>query len=664
MKSNVKILSALLVLMFLQMTLASVTVIKLPPAHAQEQIIYDPNAELRLAFYYMTSLNPLTTQTAYDWEILDWLFDPFTVYNPFNYTNPDADIPLLAAEPPKFEIVQDHELGEIGVWTIKIRDNVYFFDGEKLTVEDVKFTYDFLKWCLEAQVTPFTFTEEAAAVINATIVDNTTIKVYTYYTGYIYRLFAIGIIVFPKHIYGDENTWGLHDADDYDYFPNWNLTGDYISNYYVKGPNDPILTGYGPFYVKEWEPGKNVSTTTYIILERNPNYYLRALDEQGNEIVKWRPITEEYIDPHGPYIKRLVYKVIEEPIDELRALYNGEIDMIQGAWFGRAIRELTEKGYTVDTATPLSFGHIAFQCSSEKVGGLLKNPAFRRAIAFAVDKRRYIYDIMLGFGIPTDSPVVPGFGDWSIEVRKEQKPGPDYYDANPQEARRILEEEVGLKDIDDDGFYELDPNDPESDVTLEIALTQTALLEQIGQIFEESIEAAGIRVELNFMDWNSLIYYWISGEFEATYFGWLMGRLPTILIVWTSDYRWNLYIYRWRNDTYDFYVESMLNATTIDEAMQWAWKAQQILYWEQPFVTIAEPVTVGAYNATQWAGIVKTPVSPVITYWTIMHCVKVVKRAAPPPAPVIPVEYIIGGAVIAVIIIVVAVLLLRRKPAA
>ncbi|MHA1617291.1 MAG: ABC transporter substrate-binding protein [Candidatus Njordarchaeales archaeon] len=659
-----KIISALLVLLFLQATIAATTHINLPSAEAQQQIIYDVNGELRIALgYWVESLNPIMTATAYDWDILGWLWDSFTVYHPYNWTDIANDMPLLAAERPVFQVVNDSELGSIGVWTVKIRDNVYYTDGEKLDVEDVKFTYDFLDWLYYNQsLTDMYWTDIPEEVINCTIVDDTTVKIYTWHTGIIYAWAALWPPIWPKHIYGDENSWGVVDDDDYDYFPNWNLTADVIRSYVAKSPQDPILTGYGPFYLKEWEPGKDVTTAGYFILERNPNYYLRAIDENGNELVKWRPITQDYIDLHGPYIKRLVYKVITEPEDEYSAFLNGEIDMIQGSWFGRKVPELLQKGYTVDTGLVRSFGHVGVNCNQTVANGLLKNAKFRRALAFAIDKRRLVDEIYMGWTIPVDLPVVPGFYDWSLEYLGKE-PGPSYYDANPEEARRILEEELGLKDVDNDTFYELDPNDPDSDITLELALTEDPILEQIYTIIEESIEAAGIKLEPKFMDFRSLIDYWFSGEFQLTYFGWSMGRIPTILRIWTSDYVYNVLIYRWFNETYDEYVDKMFSAPTLAEAKQWAWKAQEILYWEQPAIITVEPITVGAYNASAWAGIVKAQEIPVITYWTIMHCVKIVGYREV-TGPAIPYELIIGSIVVIAVVIIVAAVLLRRRPAA
>ncbi len=116
------------------------------------------------------------------------------------------------------------------VWTVKIRDDVSFTDGEKLTASDVAFTYNTVK--AESSVNDFTMLDRAEAK------DDTTVEFYMTrpFSIWPYTMAIVGIV--PEHAYGP----------------------DYGQN--------PI--GSGRYILKQWDKGQQV------ILEANPGYYGEA----------------------------------------------------------------------------------------------------------------------------------------------------------------------------------------------------------------------------------------------------------------------------------------------------------------------------------------------------------------------------------------------------
>jgi len=324
----------------------------------------DTNATLRLGLgYYADCLNPVASTTAYDWAILGMLFDSLTTPNPYDYFNISADLPWMLAEPPTFRVVEE-ENRTLGEWTLKLRDDIYFFDGQQLTADDVVFTYDLIKWIGDANDPWY---DVYVMVVNATKVDDFTVKVYTYLEAAdmpcigLAARYALGIVVFPKHIYEREETWGIEDEDNYDVFPNWNVTPDDIMNYEAKGPDDPILTGYGPFRLKSWSPADaSVSEATSFLLERNPTYFMRAIDENDNIIHPWKDWSEmnaTNFELYGPYIKYLEFKVITEASALKDAVLSGEIDIAEELEFGKWVYEFQSAGFTIATSLRLGFGH-------------------------------------------------------------------------------------------------------------------------------------------------------------------------------------------------------------------------------------------------------------------------------------------------------------------
>ncbi len=126
------------------------------------------------------------------------------------------------------DLATGYQISEDGhVWTVSIRDDARFSDGEKLTAKDVVFTY--------------ATAMESGSVVDVTVVDNIReVDEYTVdfilkkpHSAFMALLVSVGIV--PEHAYG--------------------------SDYGEK----PI--GSGPFKLVQWDRGQQ------LIVEANPEYY-------------------------------------------------------------------------------------------------------------------------------------------------------------------------------------------------------------------------------------------------------------------------------------------------------------------------------------------------------------------------------------------------------
>lgn len=129
------------------------------------------------------------------------------------------------------DLATEYSCSEDGLtWTVKIRDDVKFTDGEALTAADVAFTYNN---CRElSTVNDFTMLKEAVAV------DDTTVEFHMNepYSIWPYTMAIVGIV--PEHAYSE--SYG----------------------------QNPI--GSGRYIMKQWDKGQQV------IFEANPDYYGEA----------------------------------------------------------------------------------------------------------------------------------------------------------------------------------------------------------------------------------------------------------------------------------------------------------------------------------------------------------------------------------------------------
>jgi len=589
--------------------------------------------------WWPTILNILNPDTsAYDWEILGYIFDSLYITDPWHWTDTRYDHPLLA-EKIERKIVTDPKWGRIAVWNITLRKNVTWHDGTPMTADDFIFTYEFAKWLTINMTLDNNFMDPFLyeLVINVTKIDDYTFVVYVNSSGFLDSYIALITVAIPKHIWGSGKVWsellGVNIEGD---FPDWNVTVDIAQamvNYEPKSPSDPILIGNGPFRLVAWEPaGAPPHLASRFLLRRYENYYFRALDAEGNIIWPWEKaqINETYIDLHGPYIDELEYIVVTDPVRLKDMLIRRELDMGSEFEFGFYVREFAEAGFTLLYTDRRGFGHLSLNSKGyldPETGNYthkwMRLSKFRRALAYAVDKRRICEEAWAGYAIPIDSPVPPSQGIWSAEELFPEH----YYDSAPEKALALLES-IGIRDIDDDGILENETTGEEIEIT--ITATESPSVRAIVSRAAEDIRNLGIHVNERYMDFISLIYSWYTGAFDITFFGWSLGRFPYILMVFMSGYLYNRIIYRWSNATYDYYVALMLSAEDLDTAVEACHQAQIILYYEQPIIPIYQNRIVCAYDNRTWAGVYLYPGDGINNWWTLMKAARRAGLSAPP----------------------------------
>ncbi|MGQ4891497.1 MAG: maltotransferase domain-containing protein [Candidatus Njordarchaeia archaeon] len=621
-----------------------------------QQAQYETGGTLKLALgWWPDLLNPVSSETAYDWELLGYIFEGLTGSNPFDMQNTSKDLGWLAeswTREIKYNVNASELLGtnateyfgdglpevrNVSVWHVQLRQNVTWQDGESFTADDVVFTYKFINW---------TQSDQWYEVYTSTLYVNKTgdysVDIWAKDDGFFTALQALGVVILPEHIYGNAQTWGENYAGT---FPNWNVTTDVVLGYKPKSATDPILTGTGPFKLVAWYPTTpDPSLADTFVLRRYTGYYFRALDQDGNEIVPWEDaqINETHMDQHGPYIDELHYIVTTDPAVTYDRLRAGIIDMAAEFEFGFYVSELQSLGFKIETKDRLGFGHVTVNSGGYSARNATTYAQVRRAIAYAIDKYEITTRAWAGYARPIDLPVPPAMGIWSIEDSLAEH----YYDANPTKALQLLEA-VGIKDYDNDGWLEWDSNDPNSELTLVFTGTSSATVQIIMDVVKESLEDIGIHLDIRTMNFNALVDSWFSGQFDLTFFGWSLGRFPTILQLWTSSHPYDQLIYRWYNTTYDEYVSEMMTAETLNDAIQWAHKAEEIIYYEQPIIPVYQNLIPGAYKPSDWQGVYSILGAPVVNFWTVMKVVK--KKAVTVPWSIESVDYtkvaLAGGSV-------------------
>ena len=172
-------------------------------------VAMDPNSEPAAGF-----------DPAYGWGAGEHVHEPL-IQSTLTVTNPDLTI--------GYDLATDFFVSDDGLtWTVTIREDALFTDGEALTAEDVAFTYNTVK--ASSSVNDFTMLDYAEAADDTTVVFHMTRP----FSIWPYTMAIVGIV--PEHAY-DAATYG----------------------------SNPI--GSGRYTLVQWDRGQQV------ILEANPNYY-------------------------------------------------------------------------------------------------------------------------------------------------------------------------------------------------------------------------------------------------------------------------------------------------------------------------------------------------------------------------------------------------------
>jgi peptide/nickel transport system substrate-binding protein len=256
--------------------------------------------------------------------------------------------------------------------TLTLRKGVTWHDGHAFGADDVKYSIETV-WRRSGSAA-FDVIEGVTAPDQQTAVLHLKEKwpVLVQYLG------NFGGQILPRHLY--EGT-------------------DLVTNPYNIKP-----IGTGPFMFKEWQRG------SYILLERNPNYYIPGL----------------------PHLDRVVWKVINDSASRAAALETGDAHFAvrNPVTFSDAARLQKSSGLVIDTKQyePTAFW-LEFNLRDPVIGKL----KVRQAIAHAIDKAALVKTVWGGYGTPLESPIPSGIKDYfTTDV--------PHYPFDPVQAEKLLDE--------------------------------------------------------------------------------------------------------------------------------------------------------------------------------------------------------------------------------
>ncbi len=268
---------------------------------------------------------------AFGWGAGEHVHEPL-IQSTLTVTTPDLTI--------GYDLATDTSVSEDGLtWTVTIRGDVQFTDGEPLTAGDVAFTYNTVKET--SSVNDFTMLDRAEALNDTTVVFHMTRP----FSIWPYTMAAVGIL--PEHAY-DSRTYGTN----------------------------PI--GSGRYMLKQWDQGQQV------ILEANPDYY--------GEAPKMKQVTILFMEEDAAFLAAQAGQV---DVAYTSATYSDQnIDGYELA----AYETVDNRGFNLP-AVPEGTDEEGRQRGND----FTSDVRVRRAINLGIDRQEMIDHVLNGYGSPAYS---------------------------------------------------------------------------------------------------------------------------------------------------------------------------------------------------------------------------------------------------------------------
>jgi len=318
----------------------------------------------------------------------------------------------------------------------------------------------------------------------------------------------------------------------------------------------------------------------------------------------------EHYGRHGPLIDKLVYRVITGYDEQVLALVNSEIDLFDEMVNPTYLPTL-QAAENIGIAKTLrnGYGYLTINCDKYPFNVI----AFRRALAFALDKRGISSEIWENLSEPLDS-CIPKINPFSIERQLPYS----YYEGNVALGNQMLND-AGFIDVDMDGTREA-PNGSDFGVIIDL-LSSSDIAFQVGFLVRDTLHALHIDAAA-YEDccgnrYLALIYHY---DYDMAFLGASFTDMDVDWLAYEfwSEYAdepyWNLPCFR--NASYDSWREQLLHSADYDEVYEAAIEMQKIWVYECPEIICYENVLLSAYRNDKFEGLVNDFTDGVHSWWT------------------------------------------------
>jgi len=442
------------------------------------------------------------------------------------------------------------------IYTINLRQGVMWHDfkdpvsgkkwqNKEVTADDFKFYVDVIK---NKDVDCAPIRSYLKDLEKIEILSKYKFKVYWKKKYFLSEAITLGLIPLPRHLYHAYE--GPFDGKRFN--------DDFQRN--------KIIVGCGPYRFVRWDAGKR------IFLSKNDSYFGRKYGA-------------------SPSISAIIYEIIKHPSTQYQSLLSGDIDrmtLTPDQWTNRTnIPEFNPKS--------LKFKIRKFKYLSRSysyIGYNLKNPLFkdkkvRQALTHLVDREKILDIVFSGLGHITTG----NFFFDSPYYNKNIKP----YSFSIKKAVQLLKE-AGWSDKNVDGI--LDKNGRKFEFTV-LTISNSTAQEKMFPIIKEDMRKAGIKMNINKVEWSVYVQRLEKKDFEVVSLGWALPFEPDPTQVWHSsmaDIDGSSNHIGFKNKKGDELIEKIRTCFDLDERIKLCHEFHNLIHEEQPYTFLFSRDALVAIN--------------------------------------------------------------------
>ncbi len=383
------------------------------------------------------------------------------------------------------DLAESYNISTDGLtYSFKIKDNVYFHDGQKITTDDIEYT---IKMVQNINLRSPKRSNWVGVEMEKISETEIIFKLKQPYSPFLENT-TLGIL--PKHI------WNNATVDEFS-FSSFNIEA----------------VGSGPYKIVEVKRN-NSGIPTYYNLQAFDKY---ALGEPFITNLKFNFYQNE---------ESLFNAYLAHNIDGTSSLTSQNLDLLKD-----------KNGINAEKISlPRVFG-VFFNQNQAKI---FLNKEVRQALNMTVDKNRIVTDVLNGYGQTIDGPLPNGI---ISDIKEEEN-----YDREQAiiQAKEILTE-AGWKFNETDNIWEKKTKTETQKLAFSISTSNTSDLKRVAEILKEDWALLGAQVEILTFEPSDLNQTVISQrKYDALLFGEIINRSLDLFAFWHSSQRntgYNVAIY-------------------------------------------------------------------------------------------------------------------------
>jgi len=463
-----------------------------------------------------------------------------------------SPVPQLAAELPTKENGGISADGK--TWTVKIRPGVKWEDGQPLTANDVAFSYNVI---IDNKLTSYLQAVKDIKKVEA--VDDTTVR-FTMSAPKADMLYVY-VYVLPEHIWGKVKPSTLERS--------------YVSKM-------PII-GSGPFQVTEFKHGE------FTKLVRNPTYW-------GNTVPGWGE----------PKVDELLFQAYTNPDTMTQDLRAGTIDAAQGIPAAQFPTLQSDPDLKAIAYNYINWDYIDYNCydsPNSKGNPVLRDPAFRVALDYAIDRQRIASLVYNGRA-------TPGYTMMTTNTWRN----PDFHWEPPAGVKRPFDIAKAGQLLDAAGYplkNGVRVDQQGKPIMLRLwALSEATNTQSEGKLITGWFKELGLKIRFEVVDngvASDAMYAWNGNvpapDYDMILWFWDGYNDPgsTLQCFTTSQIGYWNEIY-WSNAEYDKLCAQQGQELDAQKRAQIIYKMQQVMYAENPQNVLTYFDYLQAVNVKKWTG--------------------------------------------------------------